>query len=88
MSAKYQTDHDDKYTDLISCRVRRSLELFPVLPDDAMIDVRVVSIVLNRAVSSIWRDVKSGHFAAPVRVGTRSAKWRVGDVRTASRGGR
>ena len=39
------------------------------LPDDAMLDVRVVSIILNRSVASIWRDAKSGCLANPIRIG-------------------
>jgi predicted DNA-binding transcriptional regulator AlpA len=60
--------------------------LFSVLPDDAMLDVRSVAIILNRSVASIWRDAKSGRLASPVRIGARSTRWRVGDVRNVLRG--
>ena len=75
-------------TEPINIRTRRTLELFSLLPDDAMLDVRVVSIILNRSVASIWRDAKCGRLANPIRIGARSARWRVGDVRNALRGGR
>ena len=74
--------------DLINIRTRRTLELFSLLPDDAMLDVRVVSIILNRSIASVWRDAKSGRLANPIRIGARSARWRVGDVRSALSGGR
>jgi predicted DNA-binding transcriptional regulator AlpA len=73
-------------TEPINIRTRRTLELFSLLPDDAMLDVRVVSIILNRSVASIWRDAKCGRLANPIRIGARSTRWRVGDVRNALRG--
>ncbi len=63
-------------------RVERALETFPVLPDEALIDIRVVSTLLGRSAASIWRDVERGRLAPPVKVG-HSTRWRVGDVRAA-----
>ena len=75
-----------QYSDDIAKRVRHTLALFPNLPDDALVDVRLVSIILNRSIASVWRDAKQGRLASPVHVGARSARWRVGDVRAALRG--
>jgi predicted DNA-binding transcriptional regulator AlpA len=70
----------------IERRVRRSLELFSSLPDDALIEVRVVSKLLGRCPASVWRDVKNGFLASPIKIGN-STRWRVGDVRTVLKGG-
>jgi predicted DNA-binding transcriptional regulator AlpA len=75
-------------TEPINIRTRRQVALFSVLPDDALLDVRVVAILLNRSIASIWRDAQCGRLANPIRIGARSARWRVGDVRNALRGGR
>lgn len=71
----------------IARRVRRVLEQFPSLPDDALIEIRVVSALLGRSPASIWRDVGHGRLARPVRVGARSSRWHVGNVRASLRGG-
>jgi predicted DNA-binding transcriptional regulator AlpA len=67
----------------IAHRVQRTLEFLPSLPDSAFIEIRVVSVLLGRSTASIWRDVAHGRLARPVRVGARSTRWRVGDVRAA-----
>ena len=69
----------------IKRRVDRALETFPLLPDEALIDIRAVCALLGRSRASIWRDVAAGRLAAPVKVGC-STRWRVGDVRAALAG--
>lgn len=64
-------------------RVDRTLARFQSLPADALVDVRVVSALLGRSIASIWRDVANGRLANPIRIGARSTRWRVGDVRVA-----
>jgi predicted DNA-binding transcriptional regulator AlpA len=70
----------------IEYRVRRTLEIFSSLPDDALIGIRVVSVLIDRSPASIWRDVAQGRLPRPVRVGARSSRWRVGGVRVAMKG--
>lgn len=72
----------------VAARVRRVLTHIDVLPDDALIEIGVVSIVLGRSNASIWRDVEKGRLASPYRTGARSTRWRLGDVRAAMKGGR
>lgn len=71
----------------IARRVQRTLEQFDSLPDEALIGIRPVSILIDRSFASIWRDVAKGRLAHPIRIGARSTRWRVRDVRAAMRGG-
>jgi predicted DNA-binding transcriptional regulator AlpA len=70
-------------------RLHLALTRFPSQPDDALIDVRVVAVLLGRSTASVWRDVSHGRLPPPRRIGAGSTRWRVGDVRAAlRRGGR
>jgi predicted DNA-binding transcriptional regulator AlpA len=68
--------------DNIKRRVDRALETFPLLPDEALIEIRAVSALLGRSRASIWRDVAAGRLAAPIKIGG-STRWPVGGVRAA-----
>ena len=68
--------------DNIKRRVDRALETFPLLPDEALIEIRTVSALLGRSRASIWRDVAAGRLVAPVKLGG-STRWPVGGVRAA-----
>lgn len=57
------------------------LTLFSALPDDAFTSLPVVCALYSRCRASIWRDVKAGRCPAPVSVGPRCTRWRVGDLR-------
>ena len=83
MDATFQSARVNGYSENIAQRVKRTLEIFPFLPDDALIEIRSVCALLGRSSASIWRDAAQGRLAPPVRVGARSARWRVGDVRAA-----
>jgi predicted DNA-binding transcriptional regulator AlpA len=61
-------------------RVLLTLRLFPTLPDEALINLRVVCALLGRSPASIWRDIEMKRFSAPVKVG-HSTRWRVGEIR-------
>jgi predicted DNA-binding transcriptional regulator AlpA len=71
-----------KRGDNIKRRVDRALETFPLLPDEALIEIRTVSALLGRSRASIWRDVAAGRLVAPVKLGG-STRWPVGGVRAA-----
>ena len=68
---------------LRQARIKHRLELIDSMPDDAAIDIQILSILLSRSVASIWRDVKACRLAAPFKAGPRSTRWRLGDVRGA-----
>lgn len=68
-------------------RVKRTLELFDSLPDSAYVDIRVICALRGRSLASTWRDVANGFLPPPIRIGARSTRWRVGDVRAALKGG-
>lgn len=62
-------------------RLQRQLALVSSMPDEAAIDIQILSILLSRSIASIWRDVKAGRIAPPFKAGPRSTRWRLGDVR-------
>ena len=64
-------------------RLKQRLELIGSMPDDAAIDIQILSVLLSRSVASIWRDVKAGRIAAPFKAGPRSTRWKLGAVRGA-----
>lgn len=57
------------------------LLLWRDMPDDALLSVREIGALAGRSRSSVWRDVKEGYLPQPVRVGPKSARWRIKDVR-------
>lgn len=62
-------------------RLQRQLALVGSMPDEAAIDIQILSILLSRSIASIWRDVKAGRIPAPFKAGPRSTRWKLGDVR-------
>ena len=85
MAATSQSARVNGYSEKIAQRVKRTLEIFPSLPDDAFIELRVVCALRGRSRASTYRDVAEGRLAPPVRVGG-SARWRVGDTRASMKG--
>jgi predicted DNA-binding transcriptional regulator AlpA len=62
------------------------LKSFKDLPDDAHLGVRSVAALFDAGISTIWARAKRGELPSPKKFG-RSARWRVGDLRTALKGG-
>lgn len=58
-----------------------SVAAFDTLPEEALVDLRTVTVLSCRSKSSIYRDITAGRLARPVHIGPKSARWRVGDVR-------
>ena len=58
------------------------LDHFNKLPDEALLSSREVSLITGRSRTSLWRDVARGSLADPVKIGSHTVKWRVGDVKT------
>ena len=57
------------------------LEGFDELPNSAHVDAKVVNALMGWSNSTTWRRVKAGQLAQPVRLGARTTRWRVGDLR-------
>lgn len=57
------------------------IRTFEALPNDALVDLKMVSSLASRSRSSIYRDIQLGYFVKPLRIGKTSSRWRVGDVR-------
>lgn len=72
---------------IASERLAHKLKLFELLPDTALVDIAVVAVLLGRSPASIWRDVSAKRLTSPIRVGSRSTRWRAGDVRSHLKGG-
>jgi predicted DNA-binding transcriptional regulator AlpA len=60
---------------------------FDKLPDSALVDVRVVSVLEGVNVATVWRRVARGMFPKPQPKipGTNTTRWLVGDIRAARR---
>jgi len=66
-------------------RLRRDLTRFSCLPDDALVDVRVLAAIQGCSVATVWRDVSRGRLPRPQRSGARS-RWTAGVARASLRG--
>ena len=63
-------------------KLRDTLALFPVMPNEALVDLDFVGAFYSRSPASIWRDVKAGRIAQPVKAGPRCTRWTVGSLRS------
>ena len=64
-------------------RLNEALQVFDSLPAIALISIDVVCALSSRSPASVWRDTAAGKLPRPVRIGSRSTRWRVGDIRRA-----
>lgn len=60
-----------------------ALKLFDELPDSAHVPIEVVCVLFGCSPATIWRRVRSGQLVSPVRLGMRTTRWKVGDLRRA-----
>lgn len=51
------------------------------LPASALVSARQLQALAQRSRVSLWRDVREGRLADPVRLGANSIRWTVEDVR-------
>ena len=51
------------------------------LPDDAFVRMRVLPDLTGKCRSTIYDDINHGKFPPPVKLGSRSSGWKLGDVR-------
>lgn len=60
-----------------------SVKTFDLLPDSALISLPVVCTMFGCSPATIWRRVRQGDLVAPYRIGKRTTRWIVGDIRQA-----
>ena len=58
-----------------------SVAAFDTLPDEALVTLQAIITLSCRSKSSIYRDIAASRLARPIHIGSKSARWRVGDVR-------
>lgn len=74
-----------KASALVTSLVSKYLESFDGLPNDALVDVKIVAGLYDSGVSTVWARAKRGDIPAPIKIGG-SARWRVGELRASLRG--
>lgn len=68
-------------TDSTGRDLPRVITNFDQLPDSARVGIDVVRVLFARSRASIYRDVAAGRLPKPVKVGERSIRWIVGELR-------
>jgi predicted DNA-binding transcriptional regulator AlpA len=66
--------------------IHPALKNFDDLPETAFIPLTVVCALFACSPATIWRRVKVGQLVAPHRIGARTTRWRVGELRAALMG--
>jgi predicted DNA-binding transcriptional regulator AlpA len=56
---------------------------FDKLPDSAYVDVKVVAALFDCSVPTVWRRVRAGQLVEPDHLGTRTTRWKVGEIKAA-----
>lgn len=59
-----------------------ALVAFDQLPDAAFVPLPVVCALLGCSPATVWRRVRTGQLPQPHRLGTRTTRWSVGDLRS------
>lgn len=63
-------------------RPRRPIQITPGdLPDESLVDKSIRRAVCGLGDSHTYDLIKQGRFPAPVKLGARCARWRMGDLR-------
>ena len=60
---------------------------FDKLPNSALVSTKELISLSGRSRTSVWRDVRDGYLAKPIKVGARNVKWTANEVRDYLRGG-
>ncbi len=61
--------------------VHPMLSVFDDLPESAFVSLHVVCALFCCSPATVWRRVRAGQLASPHRIGLRTTRWRVGDLR-------
>lgn len=59
------------------------LKFFDDLPDSAHVPIDTVRGLYGCSNATIWRRVRTGEIIEPIRFGSRTTRWNVGDLRIA-----
>ena len=62
-------------------KVHPMLSAFEELPDSAFVPLNVVCALFGCSTATVWRRVRAGRLVQPHRIGLRTTRWRVGDLR-------
>lgn len=65
------------------CALHPALTNFDELPDSAYVPISVVAALRGSSYATIWRQVRDGRLPAPYKLGKRSTRWKVGELRAA-----
>lgn len=63
--------------------IHPALQAFDALPDAALVPLVVVCALFSCSPATAWRRVRQGQLVAPHRIGTRTTRWQVGELRAA-----
>lgn len=63
--------------------IPRGLEHFDKLPDSAYVQLAVICGIYDCSSATVWRRVKDGNIIPPVKLGKRTTRWQVGELRKA-----
>jgi len=61
--------------------VHPMLSAFDALPESAFVSLCVVCALFGCSPATVWRRVRTGQLVTPHRIGLRTTRWRVGDLR-------
>lgn len=64
-----------------SATIKPSIINFDSLPDSALVDDKTVAVVTGQSRNTVWRKAKAGTLPAPIKVGPKTTRWRVGAIR-------
>lgn len=66
--------------------IHPGLIAFDTLPDSAFVPLPVVCGIYGCSPATAWRRVRSGQLVAPHRIGARTTRWNVGELRNFFKG--
>jgi predicted DNA-binding transcriptional regulator AlpA len=61
----------------------QTLKNFESLPSAGFVDLPVVCALFSCSRATVWRRVRQGQLVAPHRIGARTTRWSVGEIRDA-----
>ena len=71
----------------IHTNIVERISKFDDLPSSALLNISEIKALAGRSNASIYRDVKLGRLPKPIKIGSSSSRWLVGDVRHYLKGG-
>lgn len=73
---------EDEMSKHASSALHPALKYFDELPNSAYVSIEVVSGLYDKSYATIWRQVRDGLIPAPHKLGKRTTRWNVGDLRS------